>query len=169
MQTQHQSKGSDLDSLEELLANFNLMQAAKPLGCSQFELALAAVLNASKVVGGTLPQSARVRASSLPVGIPSYAPSTPSTAAGSPVQAVPLYRSRVNGSLTPPNLKLASPQSDRPPIKTCLYKVYIVHLIAPSHLCCMSKISCCMSKISQLCTCISLATFCETVIHAALG
>ena len=138
MQTQHESNGSDLDSLEKLLAAFKQMQAAKPLGHSQSELALAAVLNASKVVGGSLPQSAspvykhpRVRASSLPIGIPSYAPATPSTAAASPVQAVPLYQSRVNGSLTPPNL--ASQQSA--PIKTCLYKVCTVHLIALSLLC----------------------------------
>lgn len=139
MQTQHNSKRSNLDSMEELLAAFKLMQAAKPLGRSQSELAMAAVFNASKVVGGSLPKSAspvykhpRVRASSLPIGIPSYAPATPSLIAGNPVQAaVPLYQSRFNGILTPPNLQVASPHSERPPIKICLYKVctVTVHLV----------------------------------------
>ena len=136
MQTQHESKDSNLESLEELLAAFKLMQAAKPLGRSQSELAMAAVFNAAKVIGGSLPQSAspvykhpRVRASSLPIGIPSYSPATPSLVPGTPVQAVPLYQSRVNGILTPPSLQAASPQSERPPIKTCLYKVCTVHLI----------------------------------------
>lgn len=123
MQTQQESKStrSKLDGLEELLAAFKLMQAAKPLSRSQSELAMAAVLDASKVVGGKLPQSVykqgdpRVRASSLPVGIPSYTLATPSTLPGNP--AKPLV-----GSLTPPHP--ASPQLDRPPIKICLYKVY---------------------------------------------
>ena len=130
MQTQLEGKHSNLDSLEGLLAAFKLMQAAKPLGRSQSELAMAAVLNASKVVGGSLPQSVsvrhkhpRVRASSLPIGIPSHPSATPSTAAVYPVQAKPLCQSRVTSALTPTNLQLASPQSDRPPIKTCLYKV----------------------------------------------
>lgn len=128
MQTQLEGKHSNLDSLEGLLAAFKLVQAAKPLGRSQSELAMAAVLNASKVVGGSLPQAVshkhpRVRASSLPIGIPSHPSATPSTAAVYPVQATPLCQSRVNSALTPTNLQLASPQSDRPPIKTCLYKV----------------------------------------------
>ena len=136
MQSHHECKGNKLNSLEELLAAFKLMQAAKPLARSQSELAMAAVLNASNVVGGRLPQSAapvhkhpKVRASSLPIGIPSYAPATPPTIARSPVQDVPLYQSRVNGTLTKPNVQIASPQSDRPPIKTCLYKVCTVHLV----------------------------------------
>ncbi|KAL3142409.1 hypothetical protein ABBQ38_002744 [Trebouxia sp. C0009 RCD-2024] len=124
MQAQ-QGQQSDTRNLEELLAAFKLMQAAaKPLGRCQSELALAAVLNASKVVANTPPhcqsasptyQHPRCRASSLPIGIPSLL--RPSAASGDLVRAVP---PRVDGSPVP--LRLASPQSDRLPIETCLYK-----------------------------------------------
>lgn len=128
MQAQQESKNtrSNLDSLEELLAAFKLMQAAKPLARSQSELAIAAVLDANKVVGGDLPQSVykqgdpRVRASSLPIGIPSHTLATLSTLPGKPLM-------RVTGSATPPHP--ASPQLDKPPIKICLYKVHPSHLI----------------------------------------
>ena len=143
MQTRQPSNTRELDNLEELLAAFKLMQAAaKPLGRSQSELAMAAVLNASKVVGGAVSQSPapqsptykhpRVRSTSLPIGIPSRP--TPPTLSGNPVQAVPLYLPRVNGSLTAANL--ASPQSDRQPTKTCLYKVHTAHSITCPTSCC---------------------------------
>lgn len=129
MQTQQEGKNtrSNLDGLEALLAAFKLMQAAKPLSRSQSELAMAAVLDPNKVVGGNLPQSPssvykqgdpRVRASSLPIGIPSH---TLATLPENLVHAKPLMR--VTGSLTPP-----SPQLDKPPIKICLYEVHTVPL-----------------------------------------
>lgn len=110
---------SDTRDLEELLAAFKVQTAAKPLDRCQSELAQAAVLNGSKVVGGAVPRvflHSKHRASSLPIGIPSR--STPSTVTRDLIQGV---RSRVNGSCSVPNL--ASSPSDRPPIKTCLYKV----------------------------------------------
>jgi len=78
MQTQLNTRSTR--TLEELLGAFQYLKTAeKPIQRSQSELALAAVLHASKVVASRSPQSTlssvnrcEVRSSSLPIGIPTY-------------------------------------------------------------------------------------------------
>lgn len=126
-----------MDRLEELLAACNSMRVAeKPLSRSQSELALAAVLTASLVVGSSDQQSQLPanehpgsRTSSLPTGVPSYLPPQaprPSSLSCASVQTLPPFMSQVNGNLVPVS-KLAASQADRLPIKTDLYKVRGAH------------------------------------------
>lgn len=126
-------------SLEELLAAFQAVRTAdKPIVRSQSELAMAAVLHASTVVGGRCPQStlsavkhAGVRCSSLPIEMPSYTPlQVPQPVLTSePLPSFP----QVNTTL-PVLSNMAALQDDRP-IKSCLYKVH-----ALDTMCCLSAL-----------------------------
>lgn len=132
MQTQLNTRSTR--TLEELLGAFqSLKTAEKPIQRSQSELALAAVLHASKTVASRSPQSTlssvnrcEERSSSLPIGIPTYGSlQVPQPAVSSQVSSasVPSYPAQ-SGSSSPPMLfKTAEVQAERPAIKSCLYKV----------------------------------------------
>jgi len=128
MQTQLNSRSTR--TLEELLGAFqSLRTAEKPIQRSQSELALAAVLHASKVVATRSPQSTlssvnrcEVRSSSLPIGIPTYGSlQVPQPAVSS--ASVPSYLAQSGSSSLPMLFKTAEVQAERPAIKSCLYKV----------------------------------------------
>lgn len=128
MQTQQNTRSTR--TLEELLGAFqSLRTAEKPLQRSQSELALAAVLHASKVEASRSPQSTlssvkrcEVRSSSLPIGIPTYGSlQVPQTAVGS--ASMPSYPAQSGSSTLPMLFKTAEVQTERPPMKSCLYKV----------------------------------------------
>ena len=118
-------------TLEELLGALqSLKTAEKPLQRSQSEeLALAAVLHASKVVASRSSQSTlssvkrcEVRSSSLPIGIPTYGSlQVPQPAVSS--ASVPSYPAQSGSSTLPMLFKTAEVQAERPAIKGCLYKV----------------------------------------------
>lgn len=128
MQTQQNTKATH--TLEELLAAFHSLQAPeKQLRRSQSELALAAVLHASKVVGSPSPQSTPspadvrfdVRSSSLPISLPRYSTlSTPQPACSG--SSLPVFPSPP-GTCMLPMLTKKTGQAERPAIKSGLYKV----------------------------------------------
>jgi len=128
MQTQLNSRSTR--TLEELLGAFqSLKTAEKPVQRSQSELALAAVLHASRVVASRSPQSTlssvnrcEVRSSSLPIGIPTYGSlQVPQPAVS--LASVPSYPAQSGSSSLPMLFKTAEVQAERPAIKSCLYKV----------------------------------------------
>ena len=128
MQTQQNTRSTR--TLEELLGAFQSFRTAeKPLRRSQSELALAAVLHANKLVASRSPQSTLssvkrcdVRSSSLPIGIPTYGKlQQPQPALGS--ASVQSYPAQSGSSSLPVLFKTAEIQAERPPIKSCLYKV----------------------------------------------
>ncbi len=144
MQTQQNPRTTH--SLEELLTACQSMRTAdKPLVRSQSELALAAVLHASKVVGSRSPQStlgplrpADARSSSLPVGIPTYSSlQAPQPAVGG--ETVPGYMSQVCDDTLPLLPRMAGLQADRPAIKSCLYKVQLANCANTYRRACVSS------------------------------
>ncbi|KAA6427010.1 MAG: zinc finger protein [Trebouxia sp. A1-2] len=127
MQTQLNT--SSTRTLEELLRAFQSFTTAdKPLKRSQSELALAAVLHASKVVASRSPQSTlssenryEVRSSSLPIGIPTYGLlQVPQPAVGS--ASAPSYPAQSGSSTLPMLFRTAEVHAERPAIKSCLFK-----------------------------------------------
>ncbi|DBA81576.1 hypothetical protein WJX77_008227 [Trebouxia sp. C0004] len=135
---QAQQNARSTRSLEELLGAFQSMRTAeKPLHRSQSarsELALAAMLHASKIVASRSPESTlssvkrcKVRSSSLPIGIPTYGSlqlPQPVVIAGAALSSAstPSYPAQSGSSTLPMLFKTAEVQAERPAIKSCLYK-----------------------------------------------
>ena len=142
MQTQQSTKATH--TLEELLAAFHSLQAPeKPLRRSQSELALAAVLHASRVVGSPSPQSTPsladerfdVRSSSLPISLPVFSTfSAPQPACSG--ASLPVFLSPPS-TCTLPMLTKKTGQAERPAIKSGLYKVRL-------HTCALARASDCV-------------------------